>query len=466
MSTEYRQSMRAFLAMADEAGALTRIADRVDPVHEIAAWLSLLDGRGPLVFENVAGHAMAVTGNHVTTRAQAARALGVETDRLQARLVDAVRSPLAARVVAGPAPCQEVVLPDPDLAALPIPTFFEHETGPYISAGAIVARDSVTGRGNLSIARLKPLGANRALIGIAPNHHLARLARAARARGERLEIAVSLGNHPALLLAACLYLGLGDDELEVAGALFGEPLEVVRCRSVDLAVPAHCEVVLEGVLDPDETVEEGPVSEFHGMYERYGAGHVVTFSQMTRRKGAVFQCVLPGYAGEHILLGAEAIAAGLRHSLHRVLPSVREVAVTAGGAGRLHAVVSLEGARKGAARRAIFAVWAAVSLVKQVTVVDGDVDPWDPVAVEHAVATRMRPERDLIVVPGVQADRAEPLEKDGVVGKLGIDATAFTPDRSDWTPARPPDAVLARVRERIARQFGDSSATTSGRPRS
>ena len=110
------------------------------------------------------------------------------------------------------------------------------------------------------------------------------------------------------------------------------------------------------------------------------------------------------------------------------------------------------------------AVDAAVSLVKQVTVVDGDIDPWDPVAVEHAVATRMRPERDLIVVPGVQADRAEPLEKDGVVGKLGIDATIFAPDRSDWTRAGPPDAVLARVRERIVRQLGDSSATTPGRP--
>ena len=232
MTNEHRQSMRAFLAMADEAGGLTRISDRVDPVHEIAAWLSLLDGRGPLVFENVVGHAMAVTGNHLTTRAQAARALGVETDGLQARLVDAVRSPLAPRVVAGPAPCQEVVVPDPDLAALPIPVFFEHETGPYISAGAIVARDTVSGRGNLSIARLKPLGANRALIGIAPNHHLSQLARAARARGGRLEIAVSLGNHPALLLAACFYLGLGDDELEVAGALFGEPLEVGRRAGV------------------------------------------------------------------------------------------------------------------------------------------------------------------------------------------------------------------------------------------
>ena len=463
MTAHRRQSMRAFLSMEDQAGGLIRIAESVDPVHEIAAWLSLLDGRGPVVFEQVAGHSMAVTGNHLTTRAQAARALGVETDRLQDRLVDAVGSPLAPQVVAAHAPCQEVVLSDPDLTALPVPTFFEHETGPYITAGAIVARDTVTGRGNLSIARLKPLGANRAFIGIAPNHHLAVLARAARTRGEHLEIAVTLGNHPAVMLAACFYLGLGDDELEIAGALLGGPLEVAPCQGVDLAVPAHCEIVLEGVLHPDETVEEGPVSEFHGMYERYGAGHVVTFTHMTRRRDAVFQCVLPGYAGEHILLGAEAIAAGLRRSLQRTLPSVREVAVTAGGAGRLHAVVSLDGAREGAARRAISTVWAAVSLVKRVTVVDGDVDPWDPVAVEHAAATRMRPERDLIVVPGVQADRAEPLEKDGVVGKLGLDATTCATDRPDWTPARPPEAVMRKVRERIVRRPGGSGAPTPGR---
>ena len=112
----------------------------------------------------------------------------------------------------------------------------------------------------------------------------------------------------------------------------------------------------------------------------------------------------------------------------------------------------------------MFAVGAAVSFVKQVTVVDGDIDPWDPVAVAHAVATRIQPKRDLIVVPGVQSDMAEPLEKDGVVGKLGIDATTSAADRPDWTRARPPDAVLAKVLERIARQLGGSSAAPPGRP--
>ena len=102
------------------------------------------------------------------------------------------------------------------------------------------------------------------MVGIAPNHHLAIMARAAQARGEKLKIAVCIGNHPAILLASCLYLGLGDDELEVAGALLGEPIEVARCLDSDLLVPAHCECVLEGTLDFDEQVVEGAVSEFHG----------------------------------------------------------------------------------------------------------------------------------------------------------------------------------------------------------
>src|SRR5207302_1915333 len=120
------------------------------------------------------------------------------------------------------APVQEVALEAPDLARLTVPTFFTGETGPYITAGVIVAKDPVTDRGNLSFARLKPLGGNRAFIGIAPNHHLATLLRHAAERGETLPIAVTFGHHPVVLLAATLYLGLGEDELHVAGALLDE----------------------------------------------------------------------------------------------------------------------------------------------------------------------------------------------------------------------------------------------------
>jgi 4-hydroxy-3-polyprenylbenzoate decarboxylase len=127
--------------------------------------------------------------------------------------------------------------------------------------------------------------------------------------------------------------------------------------------------------------------------------------------------------------------------------SACEVAVGVGGAGRLHAVVSLRGARAGEARKAMFAVWAAVNLIKQVTVVDDDIDPWDPVQVEWACATRCKPDRDHVVIPAVRTDRSEPLEAGGVVAKLGIDATRRDGDRPDFERATPPQAALARARE-------------------
>jgi len=438
--------LRRYLGELERDGELERIVEPVELRYELAAYL-VEERRGPaLLFEDVRPAGLPVVANLLNSRTRIGRGLGVDANGSQERLLAALAEPLEPAVV-GAAPCQELAASDPSFAELPIPTFFERETGPYITAGAIVARDTESGRRNLSIARIKPLDATRALIGIAPGHHLAVLARAAKRRGERLELAVTIGNHPAVLLASALYLALGDDELRIAGALLGEPLELARCTSLDLEVPAHCEVVLECTLDPAETVTEGPVSEFHGMYEDYGEGYVITLERLTRRQDALFQVIGPGHLPEHVLIGAVAIAAVLTRALRQVVPGVREVAVTEGGSGRLSAVVALEEPAPGLARKAMLTAWSAVSLVKHVTVVDADIDVWDPVQVEWACVSRMRPERDLLVLPGARADRSEPLEQGGTVTRLGIDATAGPGDR-DWALARPPADVLRRVRAR------------------
>jgi len=453
--TSSRQSMRAFLSALADRGELVTIPDPVSIDYEIAACLAEADKGPPLQFQNVKGHAgrlaMPIVGNLLSSLQRLALGMGSTTRAMQAALIAGIEKPLPHRIVST-APCQEHIVVAPSLLdELPVPRFFEKEGGPYITAGAIVARDRITGQANLSIARLMPLGGDRAFVGIAPNHHLAILARAAHTRGEKLDIAVCIGNHPAVLVAACLYLGLGDDELPIAGALLGEPLDVIRCTQSDLLVPAYCECVLEGTLDAGEPFMEGAVSEFHGMYENYGVGIIATFSRLTRRRDALFQVILPGYHPEHCLLGGVAIAAGLRRAVQNAVPSVREVAVGIGGAGRLHAVVSLHAPRPGEARKAMFAVWAAVNLVKQVIVVDEDIDPWNEVDVEWACATRSKPDRDHVMIPAVRADRSEPLEQGGTITKLGIDATRREGDRPDWDPAQPPAAALARARD-ILRQ--------------
>ena len=203
-------------------------------------------------------------------------------------------------------------------------------------------------------------------------------------------------------------------------------------------MPAGCEIVLEGELDLDATVDEGPVSEFHGGYERYGSAATATFQRLTRRADAIYQAVLPGFHPEHALLGGVAIAAGLERRLRGLVPAVTAVAVPESGAGRLSAVIALGGHAPGDARAAALAALEAVNLVKLVTVVDDDIDPWDDAAVAHAVATRVRFDRDLHVLPGMRADRAEPLEHGGAIAKLAIDATRTAGDRPDWATAEPP----------------------------
>ncbi len=441
-----RQSIRPFLAMLEQENALLRIGKSVDPVFELSAFLSAADAGPAVLFEKVAGSELRIAGNLLNGRERIAAALGIGVDEILPRIHEAIRTPI--KPVAADAPVQEVVITDAPLGALPVPRFFEREGRPYVTAGTIVARDPETGRGNLSFARLGILDGTTAMIGIAPNHHLALFARRAAALGKTLDIAVALGTHPAIQLAACLYLGVGDDEMECAGRLLGEPVRMAPARTVDLMVPAEAEIVLEGRIDANHPIEEGFVSEYHGMYENYGPGFLTIFSALTRRHDAIFQVIEPGYHREHMYLGALPIAAGLINAVAAVVPSVRDVAVTESGAGRTDVVVQLAEPRPGQARRAIFAVFAAVSIVKRVTVVDADIDPWDPVAVDWARTNRMKLERDLMLIPHAGTDRSEPMEDGGLVTKVGFDATAKPADRVEGIErALPPKDVRNSVKD-------------------
>jgi 4-hydroxy-3-polyprenylbenzoate decarboxylase len=418
-----QQSIRPFLAALEEDDALLRIPKEVDPAFELSAFLSAADAGPALLFEKVKGSGLRVAGNLLNGRARIAAALGITPADIVPRIHEAIRSPVKPVQVAN-GRVQDVVVTDNPLSALPVPRFFEREARHYITAGVILARDPHTGKGNASFARFAIHDGKTAMVGIAPN-----------------QIVVALGTHPAIQLAACLYLGVGDDELDCAGSLLGSPVRVVPAKTVDLMVPADAEIVLEGEIDARQPLEEGFVSEYHGMYENYGPGFRATFSALTHAQDAIYQAIEPGYHREHVYLGALPIAASLRSAIAAVVPNVRDVAVTEAGAGRTDIVVQLEAPRPGQARRAMFAAFAAVSLVKRVTVVDADIDPWDPVAVDWARVNRMKLERDLLLVPHAGTDRSEAMEDGGLVTKAGFDATAKSGDRAEGIErALPPQA--------------------------
>jgi len=447
------QSMRALIAALEGAGQLHRVATPVDPRFEIAAILGLRD-RGPAqLFEAVRGHSMPVLGNLFVARPRFALALGIERAALPAFCLAALRCPVAPRMV-GNAPVQEVVHRPPlDLGALlPVPHWFEREAAPYVTAGVIVTKDPETGRRNVSIARLRLEGGTRLMAGIARNHHLHILAEKAKALGRDLEIAVAIGNHAAVLLGSQMYVGLGDDEFDIVGGLLGEPVELVKCLTVDLEVPAQAEIVLEGRLKPDELIEEGPVSEFPGFYVSYGPGMAAEIGCVTHPGDAIYQAILPGYAAEQCLLGAVAIETTLTRDLQRSIPAVRRVVVTVGGMGRLHAVIAMHRPRPGEGKRAILLAMGLVNLLKLVTVVEDDVDPEDPRQVEWSLAARFRGDEDLVVLPGVKADRCDPVHEGLTVTKVGMVAATRPGDgtrdsRSEF--AAPPKDVVERIRARL-----------------
>lgn len=439
------QDLRSALERLTSAGSITRVQGEVDPKFELAAVLAQCPGRAAVIFDHVKGYSTPVVGNLVD-RNNFAVCCNIEPT-LEASLDyinRGIEHPIPAKIV-DDSPCREVVITEniDIMKTMPVTTFFEQEAGPYISAGIIVAKDPETGKRNVSMNRLLVLGPDQMMIGMSPSHHLHRLLEKANKLGKVLEVSVALGNHPAVLVAANAYVELGVDEFEIAGGMLGESLELSSGVSVDVEVPSGAEIVIEAEFVPGEYYQEGLVSEFHGMYVDYGKSPVLKVKAITHRKNPYYQVILPGRYHEHFIIGAMAIeTTALRH-IRSAVPSVKAAYVTEGGMGRCHAVVSISNPRPGEGQKAVFATFAHCNLIKHVTVVDDDIQIDDPIDVEWAVAARMRADKDIMIVPGVRGDRADPLVKEGTVAKVGVFALL---DPSALPKAEIPKEMMNKVR--------------------
>ena len=415
-------TLRGWLERLERSGRLARARPGMPLRFTLAALAKRLDGRRATYFPEPDGrHSIPVVSGLVSARSWIAEALGTDEAGLLARYQEAIESPLATREV-GRAPAQEVVIREFDLEReLPIPVHNEHDAGPYITAGLVIAANPETGDQNVSINRLQVSGPDRLGILMLPRD-LHRFYDAAETRGEALPVAVVIGVDPATLLASQAIVPLNSDELEVAGALHGAPLEVVRCVTNAVRVPAHSEIVIEGRLMPHERAREGPFGEFPQYYGPAGERQVLVVDALTRRRAAIFHTIVPA-AMEHLLLGAIPREASLLSLLKRSFPSVLDVHLSVGGVCRYHLYVQIRKRWDGEPRNIMMGAFAGHADVKQVVIVDEDVDVHDPQAVEWAVATRFQAGEDLVVVPGAQGSRLDPSARDGRVDKMGLDAT-------------------------------------------
>ncbi|UOF92637.1 UbiD family decarboxylase [Fodinisporobacter ferrooxydans] len=418
------RTFRTWLEHLQATGRLAVIDKKVGLQYEIAAIAKKLDGQKAAYFTKVEDYEIPVVSGICSTRSDFAEALGTDPYGMISKFTEAVTSPMPCQLVERQsAPVKEnVVLENIDLLQmLPIPFHHEKDSGNYITAGLFIVRDPVTRKQNVSIHRLQVSGKDKLGVLLLPRHTF-HLYKKAEELGQSLDCAIVIGTDPVTLLASQASTPFGVDELEIASALRGEPLEVVRCETVDIDVPAFAEIVLEGKILPHVREPEGPFGEFPKYYGPRSEKEVVQITAVTHRTNPIFYTIVPaGY--EHLLLGGIPREASLFETVRQTVPTVKAVHMSLGGTARYHAIVSIKKRNEGEGKNVILAALANSFDIKHVVVVDEDVDIFDMEEVEWAIATRFQAEKDLIVIHGTQGSKLDPSTNNGVGSKMGLDCT-------------------------------------------
>ncbi len=439
---------RSFLKEMEESreGGFVRVAAPISAEYEMAAIVTKLEQarQVPLLyFENIKGSTMPVVTNCFADRGRVARGLGVGKKELGQRVAEAYRKPIPPVEVAS-GPVQEVVHEgaDVDLGRLPMAKYHNNDVAPYITAGVVVAKDPDGGGYNLSYNRLMLKGKDRLGIFMTTGKHLNSIFCRRQERREPMEVAVVLGNHPAFAIGALSIGPYDEDELGICGALKGSPLELVRCKTVDLMVPAGSEIVIEGEIDPFVREEEGPFGEFTGYATRPGQNPVIKVKAITHRQNPIYQDVCGGAHREHLTMATIPMEANYFRVIKGSVPEVEAVRVAA----PFTLFISMRKKYEGQARSALLAAFNADIYLKHAIVVDHDIDINDTQRVLWAVATRVQAARDTFIVPRAQGPSTDPSSDQGVVDKMGIDATA-KPSLEKFAPINfVPQDVMDRIR--------------------
>ena len=465
------KDIRQFIEFLDERGDLKRITAMVDSDLEITEITdrTIKSGGPALLFENVAGSDASVAINLMGTHQRTAWALGVENiDDLTSRvrkllgLAQGPPSGLMGKVralgdlvsvartqpkIVRRAPCQDVVVTgeDVDLNILPALKCWPDDAGRYITLPLVVSRDPESGRRNVGIYRMQIFDRNTTGMHWQTHKGGAHHYRVGESqRLQKLEVAVALGGDPAAIWSGSMPLPPDMDEFAIAGLIREEPVELVKCKTVDLEVPAHAEYVLEGYVTPGELRPEGPFGDHTGYYspaEDYPVFHVTT---ITHRKNPIYPTTMVGRPPTEDFFMGKAAERIMLPILQMALPEIVDMNMPAEGAFHNLLIVSMRKEYPGHAQKVMHALWGIglLMLTKTIIVVDHDVNVQDPSEVAWRVTNNINPATDITFAEGPidDLDHATPIPKFG--SKMGIDATAkgITDGRSrEW----PPDIVMS-----------------------
>jgi 4-hydroxy-3-polyprenylbenzoate decarboxylase len=474
--------LREWIALLEREGELVRVPAEVDPRLEVTEIVDrVVKAGGPaLLFERPRGSTLPLLVNQFGTERRMCLAFGVASlDELGERVGEILEMQppegLAAKVrglrtlksIADSRPrtvrrgaCQEIVLrgDEVDLARLPVQTAWPGDGGPFITLPAVITRDPRNGQRNVGMYRLQVLGPRST----AMHWQLHKDGRADYLFSEgRMEVAVALGLDPISAYSASAPLPKHVDELMVAGFLRGEPVEMVKGVTVDIEVPAHAEIVLEGWVEQGDLAPEGPVGDHTGFYTPVEEFPVFHVSAMTMRRDATYPSIVVGKPPQADAWLGKATERIFLPAVRMTVPEIVDYDLPVAGAFHNLCIVSIRKAFPGHARKVMNAIWGLgmLSLTKGIVVVDEHVDVHDYAEVMFYVGANVDPKRDVVIGEGPldHLDHAPTLQFFG--GKIGVDATAKGP--LEGTREWPPEIEMsAEVRELVDRRWTEYGITT------
>ena len=417
--------LRSYIHALDAAGQLARVKAPVSLEHEladVAASLARTD-TGAGLFENVVGADWPVFCGGVTSHRRAAVALGCRPDEIvdvMDRVLDPANgiAPVTVDAAAWHDNCADG--PGLDAAVLPVPTHSRGDGGAFITGAVTVATDPVSGRGNLGYNRMLRLGPRRFGFNVNEWRDVGTFWKSRPDPDAPFPIALAIGLDPAVMIAAGVKTPV--DELLIAGAVRGRGIEVCRGRTVDVAVPAAAEIVVEGHLHPARRESEGPLAEFHGYHGEPWNSPTFEVSCISWRNEPIYQTIIPGWY-EHVYIGNVLPREPLLRRFVRHLDPTADVHIPPYANGFL-AVIRIDRDNPGTPKNLALAALSAHINVRNVIVVDRDVDIHEPSEIQWALTNRVHWTDDVFVVPGAQGHEMDPVaDQRGVGTKVGIDAT-------------------------------------------
>ena len=442
-------SLRSFLEQVETKEVL-HIEDEVSTHFDIPFIMKNFDSKGSiLLFERVKDFEAKVVANVCGTRKRICEALNINQNGFYEKLREAWHSPQKPKIVENGV--AKEVIEKPNLSKIPILTYFEKDTSPYVTSAVVYAKSIDGSVQNVSVHRLQVLDDRHLTIRLVPRH-LFRLWQMAKEAGKDLDISISIGVHPAVMLAASSPVPFGLCEFDVANALMDGAFCLVRCEHVDAYAPAEAELVLEGRISVAKEVIEGPFVDISGTYDIERKQPVVEVTGVMHREDYVYQALLPSGAEHRLLMGLPHEVL-IWQSVSKVVPKVHGVNLSIGGSGWLHTIISIEKQLDGDGKNALLAAFAAHPSLKHAVVVDCDIDIYNVSDVEWAVATRFQASEDLIIIENARGSTLDSSadQETGLTTKMGVDATRpLTKPKEKFERAKIPASKRA---EQLARKL-------------